>query len=62
VTKFDAVVLCGLLWTGVGAAAIVRQVGRPTAVACDDPWWSYDYGQAWKLDQTMEALRRAVQR
>lgn len=41
-----------------GAAAVARDAGDPTA--CDDPWWSYDYGQAWKIDETMETLHRDV--
>jgi len=42
------------------AATIAHEVGR-ASTRCEDPWWSYDYGQAWKIDETMEMLRRAVQ-
>lgn len=42
------------------SATIAREAGRASASACEDPWWSYDYGQAWKIDQTMDRLRRTV--
>ena len=43
-----------------GAAEAARTAAMAGASACDDPWWSYDYGQAWQLDETIEQLRRAV--
>ena len=41
------------------AATIAREAGR-TGTRCEDPWWSYDYGQAWRIDETIETLRLAV--
>ena len=43
-----------------GAAEAARTAAMAGASACDDPWWSYDYGQAWQLDETIEQLRRTV--
>jgi tetratricopeptide (TPR) repeat protein len=43
------------------AAAVAGEVGAdPTA--CDDPWWSYDYGEGWRVDATMKALQLEVRR
>jgi hypothetical protein len=46
----------------IGAADMAREAGASDPAACEDPWWSYDYGQAWKIDVTMEALRREIPR
>ena len=43
-----------------GAAEAARTAAMAGAAACDDPWWSYGYGQAWQLDETIERLRRIV--
>ena len=44
------------------AAAIAREAAGLDDTHCEDPWWSYDYGQAYKLEETMAALRREVHR
>ena len=43
-----------------GAAEAARTAAMAGPSACEDPWWSYDYGQAWQLDETIERLRRTV--
>jgi tetratricopeptide (TPR) repeat protein len=41
------------------AAVVASEVGAdPTT--CDDPWWSYDYGEGWRIDATMKALQLEV--
>lgn len=45
-------------YESAAATARAAAVGGPSA--CEDPWWSYDYGQAWKLDAALEILRRTV--
>jgi tetratricopeptide (TPR) repeat protein len=42
------------------AAAAVAREASMTPGDCEDPWWSYDYGQARKIDETVEALRREI--
>jgi tetratricopeptide (TPR) repeat protein len=42
------------------AAAAVAREASMTPADCEDPWWSYDYGQARKIDETVEALRREI--
>ena len=44
------------------AAETARSAALGSATDCEDPWWSYDYGQAWQLDETLLLLRRRVQR
>jgi tetratricopeptide (TPR) repeat protein len=44
------------------AAETARRAALGSATDCEDPWWSYDYGQAWQLDETLQLLRRRVQR
>jgi tetratricopeptide (TPR) repeat protein len=39
------------------AVAVASRAARDGPDKCDDPWWSYDYGQAWRLDATLRALR-----
>jgi tetratricopeptide (TPR) repeat protein len=29
---------------------------------CDDPWWSYHFGQAWRFDSALRELRKEVAR
>jgi tetratricopeptide (TPR) repeat protein len=42
------------------AAATARAAAREGPSSCDDPWWSYDYGQSWKLDATLDLLRDMI--
>jgi hypothetical protein len=44
------------------AAAIALEAGGFDDTRCEDPWWSYDYGQAYKVEDRMAALRREVRR
>ena len=44
------------------AAVTARAAAADGPSSCDDPWWSYDYGQSWKLDATIELLREMVRR
>jgi tetratricopeptide (TPR) repeat protein len=47
-----------LLGNRDAAIAIARGSAMVGPDQCDDPWWSYDYGQAWRLEATLAALRR----
>ena len=40
-------------------AARAAAIGPET---CEDPWWSYDYGQAWQLEELLRDLRDAVRK
>lgn len=51
----NALVLFGDRKNAVAVASRVASVGPDK---CDDPWWSYDYGEAWRLEPTLAALRR----
>jgi tetratricopeptide (TPR) repeat protein len=42
------------------AAGVAREAASMSPADCEDAWWSYDYGQARKIDETMEALRREI--
>jgi tetratricopeptide (TPR) repeat protein len=42
------------------AAAAAAREASMTPGDCEDPWWSYDYGQARQIDETVEALRREI--
>jgi tetratricopeptide (TPR) repeat protein len=42
------------------AAAVARDATSMNPADCEDAWWSYDYGQARKIDETMDALRLEI--
>jgi tetratricopeptide (TPR) repeat protein len=42
------------------AAGVAREAASMSPADCEDAWWSYDYGQARKIDETVEALRREI--
>lgn len=55
----NALALLGDRKNAVAVASRVASVGPDR---CDDPWWLYDYGEAWRLEATLAALRHdAVQ-
>ena len=33
-----------------------------TAPESDDPWWAYDFGQAWRIETALADLRKQVSR
>ena len=33
-----------------------------TAPESDDPWWAYDFGQAWRIESGLADLRKQVSR
>jgi tetratricopeptide (TPR) repeat protein len=41
---------------------IVAKAGDIGPEACEDPWWSYDYGQAWQIEDSLQELRRLVRK
>jgi tetratricopeptide (TPR) repeat protein len=45
-------------------AAALGVLLRATVVGsqCDDPWWSYHFGQAWRFDSALRELRKDVAR
>jgi tetratricopeptide (TPR) repeat protein len=46
-----------LLGDREAAVAVASRAASVGPDKCDDPWWSYDYGQAWRLEGTLTALR-----
>jgi tetratricopeptide (TPR) repeat protein len=48
---------------GERAAAVgVLLRGAVVGSQCDDPWWSYHFGQAWRFDSALKELRKDVAR
>ena len=42
------------------AQDVAQALARTGPSTCEDPWWSYHYGQAWRLELELAALREAV--
>jgi tetratricopeptide (TPR) repeat protein len=42
------------------AADLARELAETGGSGCEDPWWTYQYGEAWRLEAELEALRLRV--
>jgi tetratricopeptide (TPR) repeat protein len=42
------------------AASLAHELARAGGSGCEDPWWFYQYGEAWRVETELETLRSRV--
>ncbi|HEY8548543.1 MAG TPA: tetratricopeptide repeat protein [Vicinamibacterales bacterium] len=47
-------------WEGARQRLAVLAPSEPSASPAEDPWWAYDFGQAWRIESGLAELRRLV--